>query len=167
VTAARASQARELLSCEGRVWSAAQLIRRKGRSGAGTREIVAEAGAPRGSLQHYFSGGKEDLSPMRCRGWGDVSARCVRRFLKKLQSRTSVRWLRRSWNVERRCHECEIPAGCPLVAAAADTAETSQQMRQALGRAFDGWLEPFAESLVELGVPARAFPNLCRECGFS
>jgi hypothetical protein len=47
-----------------------------------------------------------------------------------------------------------------LVAAAADAAATSDQLRQVLGRAFDGWLEPLGESLVELGVPLERSDNL-------
>ena len=43
------------------VRSAAQLIRRQGVSATGVREIVLDADAPRGSLQHYFPGGKEQL----------------------------------------------------------------------------------------------------------
>src|SRR6202030_3917142 len=54
----------------------------------------------------------------------------------------------------------KFSAGCPLVAAAADTAATSDQLRQVLRRAFDGWLEPLSESLVELGVPANRSDNL-------
>jgi hypothetical protein len=54
----------------------------------------------------------------------------------------------------------EFSAGCPLVAAAADTAATSKQLRQVLRRAFDGWLEPLSESLVELGVPSERSDNL-------
>ncbi|HEY6622304.1 MAG TPA: hypothetical protein VIX85_00610, partial [Acidimicrobiales bacterium] len=54
----------------------------------------------------------------------------------------------------------QYSAGCPLVAAAADTAATSEQLRQVLRRAFDGWLEPLSESLVELGVPPERSENL-------
>lgn len=43
------------------VFSAAQLIRRDGVNATGMREVAAHAGAPRGSLQHYFPGGKEQL----------------------------------------------------------------------------------------------------------
>ena len=60
MTASR-SQARALPPRERMVRSAAQLIRRKGVSGTGMREIVTEADAPRGSLQHYFPGGKEEI----------------------------------------------------------------------------------------------------------
>ena len=54
----------------------------------------------------------------------------------------------------------QFSAGCPLVAAPADTAATSEQLRQVLRRAFDGWLEPLSESLVELGVPPERSDNL-------
>jgi hypothetical protein len=47
-----------------------------------------------------------------------------------------------------------------LVAAAADTAATSKQLRQVLRRAFDGWLEPLSRSLVDLGVPLERSDNL-------
>ncbi|MBD9736107.1 helix-turn-helix transcriptional regulator, partial [Streptomyces sp. H28] len=43
------------------VFSAAQLIRREGVGATGMREVAAHARAPRGSLQHYFPGGKEQL----------------------------------------------------------------------------------------------------------
>jgi hypothetical protein len=46
------------------------------------------------------------------------------------------------------------------VAAAADSAATSKQLRQVLRIAFDGWLEPLAEGLAELGVPRERSDNL-------
>src|SRR5258707_13001435 len=88
VTAARASEARELPPRERMVRSAAQLIRRKGVSGTGMREIVVEADAPRGSLQHYFPGGKEELVSDALLWMGDVAARRIKRSLSELKSRT-------------------------------------------------------------------------------
>ena len=159
--AARASQARELPPRERMVRSAAQLIRRKGVSGTGMREIVTEADAPRGSLQHYFPGGKEELVSDALLWMGDVSARRVKRCLRELESRTPsallvaiVETWQRDLTVEK------FSAGCPLVAAVADTAGTSDQLREVLQRAFDGWLEPLSEGLVELGVPLERADNL-------
>ncbi|WP_069465733.1 TetR/AcrR family transcriptional regulator [Actinacidiphila rubida] len=43
------------------VFSAAQLIRRDGVAATGMRDVAVHAQAPRGSLQHYFPGGKDDL----------------------------------------------------------------------------------------------------------
>lgn len=143
------------------VRSAAQLIRRQGVSGTGMREIVTEADAPRGSLQHYFPGGKEELVSDALLWSGDVSARRVRRSLRELTSRTPSALLASIVDTWRRDLSNEqFAAGCPLVAAAADTAATSDQLREVLRRAFDGWLEPLSESLVELGVPPERSANL-------
>src|SRR6202021_3412766 len=83
-----ASGARELPPRDRMVRSAGQLIRRKGVSGTGMREIVTEADAPRGSLQHYFPGGKEELISDALLWMGDVAARRVQRSASELKSRT-------------------------------------------------------------------------------
>lgn len=159
--AARASQARAFPPRERMVRSAAQLIRRKGVSGSGMREIVTEADAPRGSLQHYFPGGKEELVSDALLWMGDVAARRTKRCLSELESRTPSALLASIVDTWRRdLTNEEFSAGCPLVAAAADTAATSERLRQVLGRAFDGWLEPLSESLVDLGVPIDRSDNL-------
>jgi len=159
--AARASQARAFPPRERMVRSAAQLIRRKGVSGTGMREIVTEADAPRGSLQHYFPGGKEELVSDALLWMGDVAARRTKRCLSELKSRTPSALLASIVDTWRRdLTNEEFSAGCPLVAAAADTAATSERLRQVLGRAFDGWLEPLSESLVDLGVPIDRSDNL-------
>jgi AcrR family transcriptional regulator len=161
VTAARASQAREIPPRERMVRSAAQLIRRQGVSGTGMREIVTEADAPRGSLQHYFPGGKEELVSDALLWMGDVVARRTKRCLGELDSRTPSALLAAIVDTWRRDLTNEkFSAGCPLVAAAADTAATSKQLRQVIRRAFDGWLEPLSDSLVELGVPPARSENL-------
>src|SRR6185437_13207409 len=88
VTTRKASQARALPPRERMVRSAAQLIRHKGVSGTGMREIVIEADAARGSLQHYFPGGKEEIVSDALLWAGDVMAHQVRRGLSELKSRT-------------------------------------------------------------------------------
>jgi AcrR family transcriptional regulator len=143
------------------VRSAAQLIRRKGVSGTGMREIVTDANAPRGSLQHYFPGGKEELVSEALLWAGDVAARRIGRCLSELKTRTPGALLASIVDGWRRDLTNEqFSAGCPLVAAAADTAATSEQLRQVLQRGFDGWLEPLSESLVELGVAPERSDNL-------
>src|SRR5689334_18517055 len=43
------------------VYETAQQLRRAGVTATGLRQVVAGAEAPRGSLQHYFPGGKDQL----------------------------------------------------------------------------------------------------------
>jgi AcrR family transcriptional regulator len=161
VTAAKSPQPRELPPRDRMVRSAAQLIRRKGVSGTGMREIVTEADAPRGSLQHYFPGGKEELVSDALLWAGDMTAQLVRRNLRELESRTPSALLAAIVDRWRRDLTREkFSVGCPLVAAAADTAASSSQLRDVLRRAFDGWREPLSESLIELGVPVERSDNL-------
>jgi AcrR family transcriptional regulator len=143
------------------VRSAAQLIRRKGVSGTGMREIVAEANAPRGSLQHYFPGGKEELVSGALLWVGGVAARRTERCRRELEPPTPSAFLASivdGWG--RDLTNEDFTAGCPLVAAAADSASTSEQLRNVLQRAFDGWLQPVAESLADLGVPRERCDDL-------
>ena len=45
------------------VTASAELFRRKGYTGTGLKPIAAEAGAPFGSIYHFFPGGKATDSP--------------------------------------------------------------------------------------------------------
>jgi AcrR family transcriptional regulator len=145
---------RVLVPRERMVRSAAQLIRRKGVSGTGMREIVTEADAPRGSLQHYFPGGKEELVSDALLWMGGVAARRTERSVSQIEPRTPSALLASivdGWRTDLTIEE--FSAGCPLVAAAADTAATSEYLRGVLQRAFDGWLKPLSQGLIDLGVP--------------
>ncbi len=136
------------------VRSAAQLIRAQGVSGTGMREVVARADSPRGSLQHYFPGGKDQLVSEALLWTGDVAGRRVRRVLEGLSPRTPgglFAGLVRGWRDQFLAEGFD--AGCPLVAAAADVAASSDELREVISRAFDGWQEPLAGALQETGVP--------------
>jgi AcrR family transcriptional regulator len=161
VTAVKTPKADQLPPRDRMVRSAAQLIRRKGVSGTGMREIVADAKAPRGSLQHYFPRGKEELVTDALIWTSDLSARRIRRCIRTLESRTPSALMASIVETWQRDLIAEnFSAGCPLVAAAADTAGTSDQVRQILRSAFDGWIEPLSDGLVELGVPSERSVNL-------
>jgi AcrR family transcriptional regulator len=69
------------------VRSAAELIRTKGVAGTGVREVVGHADAPRGSLQHYFPEGKDQLVAEALLWMGGVAARRVGRALDRASDR--------------------------------------------------------------------------------
>lgn len=143
------------------VRSAAQLIRRQGVSGTGMRQIVLAAEAPRGSLQHYFPGGKEELVAEALSWMGGIAARRVRRHLETLDPATPGVLLSAivdDWRIDLAAER--FAAGCPLAAAAADNAADSAQLRDVIREAFDGWQEPLSAALEALGVPGRRAPNL-------
>lgn len=143
------------------VRSAAQLIRRQGVSGTGMREIVADARAPWGSLSHYFPRGKEQLVSEAVTMMGGVAARRVTGALAGLEVRRPSALLEaivEDWRQD--LSRESFTAGCPLVAAAADTASRSAPLRQAIAGAFRDWEAPLSEGLIVLGVPQERAPGL-------
>ncbi|MFE9449988.1 TetR/AcrR family transcriptional regulator [Streptomyces sp. NPDC006739] len=136
------------------VFSAAQLIRREGVASTGMREVAAHAGAPRGSLQHYFPGGKEQLVNEAV-GWaGRYAGNRVARFLAALPEPTpSGLFARmvRQWTDEY--ETAGFAGGCPVAAATVDCAETAASTRKAASDAFATWTGPVARALADMGVP--------------
>lgn len=136
------------------VFSAAQLLRRGGVAATGMREVAAHAGAPRGSLQHYFPGGKEQLLNEAV-GWaGRYAAKRVARFLAALPEPTPSALFAemvRQWTDEY--ETAGFAGGCSLAAATVDCAETTESTREATAAAFAAWTAPLAAALTDLGVP--------------
>lgn len=139
------------------VFSAAQLIRRDGAAATGMREVAVHAGAPRGSLQHYFPGGKEQLVNEAV-GWaGRYAGSRVARFLAALPEPTPgglFGEMVRQWTDEYTGPDAAgFAGGCPVAAATVDWAESTVSTREAAASAFAAWTGPVAAALVDMGVP--------------
>ncbi|MFE7169780.1 TetR/AcrR family transcriptional regulator [Streptomyces sp. NPDC057616] len=136
------------------VFSAAQLIRRDGVAATGMREVAAHAHAPRGSLQHYFPGGKEQLVNEAV-GWaGRYAADRVARFLAAMPEPTPAGLFAamvRQWTEEY--ESSGFAGGCPVAAVTVDCAGSATSTRKAVAAAFSAWTEPVAGALAGMGVP--------------
>ncbi|MFF7559846.1 TetR/AcrR family transcriptional regulator [Streptomyces pseudovenezuelae] len=136
------------------VFSAAQLIRREGVAATGMRGVAAHAGAPRGSLQHYFPGGKEQLVNEAVEWAGRYAGRRVARFLAALPEPTPsglFAAMVRQWTDEY--ESAGFAGGCPVAAATVDWAESTVSTRAAAAQAFATWTGPVARALTDMGVP--------------
>ncbi|WP_225839995.1 TetR/AcrR family transcriptional regulator [Streptomyces sp. NK08204] len=137
------------------VFSAAQLIRRDGVTATGMRDVAAHADAPRGSLQHYFPGGKEQLVNEAVQWAGRYAGRRIARFLEGLQEPSPsglFAAMAAQWTDE---YETEgFAGGCPVAAATVDCANTGTSTREAVAAAFASWRGPLADALIGMGVPA-------------
>ena len=137
------------------VFSAAQLIRRDGVGATGMRDVAAHAAAPRGSLQHYFPGGKEQLVNEAVAWAGRYAGERVARFLAGLDEPTPsglFAAMAAQWTHE---YETEgFAGGCPVAAATVDCAAMGSATREAAAAAFATWRGPVAEALTGMGVPA-------------
>ncbi|MCD9877943.1 TetR/AcrR family transcriptional regulator [Streptomyces guryensis] len=136
------------------VFGAAQLIRRDGVASTGMREVAAYAQAPRGSLQHYFPGGKEQLVNEAV-GWaGSYAGNRIDRFLAALPTPTPgglFAEMVRQWTDEY--ETAGFAGGCPVAAATVDCAESTASTREAVAAAFRTWNGSVARALADMGVP--------------
>jgi AcrR family transcriptional regulator len=137
------------------VYAAAQSVRERGVAATGLRGVVADADAPRGSLQHYFPGGKDQLVGEALLWSGSFAADQVRRLARDLRGPTPgalFAAMAGQWRDEfgRRGFQ----RGCPLVAATADVAGTDPQLRDTVRTGFDSWLAAVRHELRGMGMPA-------------
>jgi AcrR family transcriptional regulator len=140
-------------SRERTVRSAALLFRERGVDSTGLRQVVEHAQAPRGSLQHHFPGGKQQLV-VEAVEWiarkaaepleailettpppdaQTVVAELFDRF-RKLLTRTSYR------------------AGCPIAAAVVDRGSAGDAVATATRHAFRQWATPLELALRRGGL---------------
>ena len=131
---------------ENLVRTAMRLFRRQGYASTGLQQILAESGAPRGSLYHYFPDGKEGLAEEAVRLAGrlihDMLTAHAKRhrdpkaFL-RAYARTMAGWM----------EESEFRSGCPIATTLLETAPQSPQITKAGREALDAWTEVIGEVL--------------------
>ncbi len=140
------------------VYETAQHLRRAGVGGTGLRQVVADAGAPRGSLQHYFPGGK-DQPVGEALGWaGTWAAARVEEHVARMRRPTPARLFAaivEDWAADLESRDFE--RGCPVAAAVVDCADTNATVREAAASALQTWQRPITAALVTMGRgPRRA-----------
>jgi len=135
------------------VRSAALLFRERGVGATGMREIVAHAQAPRGSLQHYFPGGKQELVAEAMAWMAERAARPLRASLDVEPPPAPGDVVR---GVVDRFREVlaltDFDGGCPIVAGVADAAWDGEVVATAARDAFALWLDPLAHALRRGGI---------------
>jgi AcrR family transcriptional regulator len=139
------------------VESAALLMRERGLAGTGMRDIAEHANAPRGSLQHYFPNGKDQVVT-EALAWvtEQVSAPLVKvtAAVQPVSARVVVAKMFDRWR--RILTGSDYLAGCPVVATVTD-ATGNDALRAAAAEAFTQWRAALAAALRRGGLPkARA-----------
>jgi AcrR family transcriptional regulator len=138
------------------VFSAAQLIRRDGVTATSMRDVVEHARAPRGSLQHYFPDGKQQLINEAVEWAGRYAGSRIERFLAGMRRPSPGRLFAamvQQWVDDLAANDFE--AGCPVAAATVDCADSVESTRTAARAAFAAWRAPIADALRDMGVPPR------------
>lgn len=135
------------------VYSAAQLVRQHGVASTGVRDIVEHANAPRGSFQHYFPGGKDQVVA-EALGWAaDYAAEWATRYVETAEKPTPAglfAHLVAQWR--REFGRRGFDRGCPIMAAGAQTAADHSVIADANRVAFTHWHTAVVKALTGMGV---------------
>jgi AcrR family transcriptional regulator len=120
--------------------AAIELMRRSGFSGAGINEIVKESGAPKGSMYHFFPGGKRQIAS---EALAVYAQRVLAVFDESLSSAKrpgeKIKALFRAF--EQRLERTDYRQSCAVGAVSLDLEEDLEVVRLAAVGAFSAWLE--------------------------
>ncbi|HEV7556733.1 MAG TPA: TetR/AcrR family transcriptional regulator [Kofleriaceae bacterium] len=129
------------------------LLRRQGFHATGLSDIVAESGAPRGSLYFYFPGGKDELSRAALEAAGaswrariGAAVAGARDLDAAIASIVTL--------LADDLEASKFEHGCPVAAVALET--TSEPVRKAIVAHYAEWERAIAAYLVMSGMAAGA-----------
>ncbi|QNQ07730.1 TetR/AcrR family transcriptional regulator [Sphingomonas alpina] len=132
--------------------AAGELFRAQGYAGTGLKQIVAEAGAPWGSMYHFFPGGKEQLAVEAILYAGEhYGERMKAAFERAGDPRRAIQGI--FANEVQVLKMSDYRDGCPIASTAIDVASTVEAVRSACATVFSDWLELIAEPLGRAGLP--------------
>jgi AcrR family transcriptional regulator len=128
-----------------------ELFSRQGYAGTGMKQIAAEAGAPFGSVYHFFPGGKEELGAEVIRSSG------------RLYIELFAMVVAESSDVLSAVHNFFVGAGeallendyadaCPIATVALEVASVNEPLRIATAEVFAEWIDAATEYFASAGI---------------
>jgi len=134
------------------VRSAASLIRTRGVSATSFSDVLAESGAPRGSIYHHFPKGKEQLAEDAIR-WTADRVLAHQRTCRATTPAGVLDCFIEMWR--QVVLASDGSAGCVVAGVAIDTDAADRARMDVVRATFRSWVDLLAEQLVAVGVPAR------------
>lgn len=127
------------------VQTAMRLFRHKGFASTGLAEILARSGAPRGSLYHYFPGGKADIAAEAVRAAGASVSQTLDGLLERTDSGAAFVGAYVDL-LARTIEASDYRDGCPIATTLLETTSTSEDIAAAGREAFDQWTDRIARA---------------------
>lgn len=135
-----------------------ELFRRQGMTGTGLKQIARSAGAPFGSIYHFFPGGKAQLADEAIRASGAMYRDLVLAIFDQggpdLASTIRTAFAAAAENLIA----TDYADACPIATIALEVASTDDALRRATADVFTDWIEQGAERIARSGLP----PDVCR-----
>jgi TetR/AcrR family transcriptional regulator, lmrAB and yxaGH operons repressor len=138
------------------ICSAAALFGSRGLNATSFSDVLADSGAPRGSIYHHFPGGKKQLAEDAI-SWTSEQVLAHLRACPSSTASGVLAWFIDLWRQSVRASGGS--SGCPVAGIAIDTGATDDDLVSAARIAFTDWAALLAEQLQAAGVPThRAGP---------
>jgi AcrR family transcriptional regulator len=139
--------------------ASAELFRRNGYTGTGLKQIVTEAGAPFGSLYHFFPGGKEQLGDEVIRSSGMMYLQLFDIFFDN--ETDLVHGIEAAFaGAAETLRETGFADACPIATVALEVASTNETLRQATADVFTAWIDYGTAKFERFGLPAASARTL-------
>lgn len=129
------------------------LLELQGYHATGLNQIVKDSGSPKGSLYHYFPGGKDELTEQALMQVGAAVLARIRANMTlhddpALAIRAFVRM------VADAVEASGFQTGGPITTVALETAATNERLRAACEAIYTSWIDALAEKLLAGGIDA-------------
>ena len=134
------------------VRGAVSLIRTRGVNATSFSDVVAESGAPRGSIYHHFPNGKEQLAGDAIR-WTSERVLAHQRACKATTPAGVLDCFIDMWR--QVVVASGGAAGCVVAGVAIDTPADDRAMIEVVRATFRSWVGLLTEQLGAVGVPGR------------
>src|SRR5262245_30032790 len=134
------------------VTATAELFRRQGYNGTGLKQVTQAAGAPVGSVYHFFPGGKDELAETVIL----TSGRAYQELFEAIYAEEGdpVAAVGAFFDgAAAVLAETGYVDACPIGTVALEVASTNDRLRQATEAVFDGWTDAAAAPLGAAGIP--------------
>jgi AcrR family transcriptional regulator len=131
-----------------------ELFRRQGYMGTGVKQIVEEAGAPFGSLYHFFPGGKEELGAETIRRSGALYGLLFVELVgPDVDLITGVGNFFAA--AAQTLRETDYADACPIATVALEVSSTNEELREACAEVFGAWIEGATKRFALAGITRR------------
>jgi len=133
--------------------AASALFRRQGYAATGLAEILAESGAPKGSLYHYFPAGKEAIGEAALRAAIEHDGARIGAMIARAPDPGAMLRSYAAYMADE-MHHSGFVAGCPIATLALEAAPRSPRLTAASCAAFNLWSAALAGGLERAGIAA-------------
>lgn len=141
------------------IQTACNLLEQQGYHASGLNEIIQASGAPKGSLYHYFPGGKTEIAVEAVGRAAESTARIVEEHLAAYADPAEgVRTLLEE--IARRVEQAGYAAGGPLMLVALETVNSSEPINHACRQAYRHIQSVFSRRLMAAGMGETAADSL-------